>query len=80
MTQDEIIEMAKQTGVLAGYEGEPSLLIIFAKALMGVEREACAEIAESKRHAPHFVLTSMPSQNGTAVDIANLIRARGQAC
>jgi len=43
------------------------------------EREACAEIAESKRHAPHFVLTSMPSQNGTAVDIANLIRARGQA-
>jgi hypothetical protein len=43
------------------------------------EREACAEIAESKRHAPHFMLTSMPSQNGTAVDIANLIRARGQA-
>ena len=46
---------------------------------IALEREACAEIAESKRHAPHFVLTSMPSQNGTAVDIANLIRARGQA-
>jgi len=45
---------------------------------IALEREACAEIAESKRHAPHFVLTSMPSQNGTAVDIANLIRARGQ--
>jgi len=44
---------------------------------IALEREACVEIAESKRHAPHFVLTSMPSQNGTAVDIANLIRARG---
>ena len=42
------------------------------------EREECAEIAESKRHSPYFVLTSMPSQNGTAVDIASLIRARGQ--
>lgn len=40
------------------------------------EREACVRIAESKRHAPNFQLTSMPPQNGTAVDIANAIRAR----
>lgn len=39
MTQDEIIDMASQTGVLAGYAGEPSLLVIFAKAMMDVERE-----------------------------------------
>jgi hypothetical protein len=39
MTQDEVLEMARQTGVLAGYAGEPSLLVIFAKAMMDVERE-----------------------------------------
>jgi hypothetical protein len=47
MTTDEIIEMARQTGVLAGYEGEPSYLIIFAKALMDIEREECALICEN---------------------------------
>ena len=78
MTQDEIIEMARQAGIntdweISAYKNE---LQHFAKLVAEREREACAEIAESKRHAPHFVLTSMPSQNGTAVDIANLIRAR----
>jgi len=79
MTQDEMIELAKQAGwqYAHGDSGfEP--LWEFAKLSAEKEREACAKIAESKRHAPHFVLTSMPSQNGTAVDIANLIRARGK--
>ncbi len=49
------------------------------KSAVRMEREACAQIAESKRYAPHFKLTSIPPQNGTAVDIANLIRARGLA-
>ena len=89
MTQDEIIEMAREVwlsdyGVQAicrGGEVEMDLetLQSFAKLVADHEREKCAEIAESKRHAPHFVLTSMPSQNGTAVDIANLIKARGKA-
>jgi Mg2+ and Co2+ transporter CorA len=43
------------------------------------EREACAEIAEKQRYAMHISLTSSPVQNGTAVGIANAIRARGQA-
>jgi len=92
MTQDEIIEMANKAG-LYFYEfvwTSPTkenlypegvtqeALEAFAKLVAEKEREACAEIAESKRHASHFVLTSMPSQNGTAVDIANLIRAKGQ--
>jgi hypothetical protein len=79
MTQDEMIELAKQAGwqYAHGESGfEP--LWAFAKLVAEKERKACANIAESKRHAPHFVLTSMPSQNGTAVDIANLIRARGK--
>ena len=107
MTQDEIIDMAKQAGLLQSINGmvhthTSKELKAFAKLVaekkvegmvmmtpgefksvcdkaQAEEREACLEIAESKRHAPHFVLTSMPSQNGTAVDIANLIRARGQA-
>ena len=44
MTQDEIIEMARQCGVLAGYEGEPSLLVIFAKGMMDIEREQLISI------------------------------------
>ena len=81
MTQ-EIIEVAKQAGFSIAdgiVTGGVTDIKRFAKLVAEREREACVEIAESKRHAPHFVLTSMPSQNGTAVDIANLIRARGQA-
>jgi len=82
MEQDEINEMVKQAGfhgmLSIGVVMDAKQLEVFAKLVAKKEREACVEIAESKRHAPHFVLTSMPSQNGTAVDIANLIRARGQ--
>ena len=42
------------------------------------EREACAEIAEKQRYAMNISLTSHPAQNGTAVQIANAIRARGE--
>ena len=42
------------------------------------EREACVAIAEKQRYALNICLTSYPSQNGTAVEIANAIRARGQ--
>jgi hypothetical protein len=44
-----------------------------------LEREACAEIAEKQRYAMFISLTSHPAQNGTAVGIANAIRARGEA-
>jgi hypothetical protein len=63
--------MARQTGVLAGYEGEPSLLIIFAKAMMDVEREACVKVCDtlaSDWHEKHHPL-----------ECARQIRARGQA-
>jgi hypothetical protein len=43
------------------------------------EREACAKIAEKQRYAMFISLTSHPAQNGTAVGIANAIRARGEA-
>jgi hypothetical protein len=43
------------------------------------EREACAKVADDCRYEHHISLTSMPPQNGTAVGIANRIRARGEA-
>ena len=85
MTQDEIIEMARQAGLSLASDrpydlhGLQSQLFEFAKLVAAKEREACIAIAESKRHAPNFTLTSMPPQNGTAVDISNAIRARGKA-
>jgi len=75
MTQDEIIEMTRQAG---GFDATPKFLERFAKLVEQHEREACAEIAEKQRYAMHISLTSSPVQNGTAVGIANAIRARGK--
>ncbi len=66
MTQDEIMEIAKNTGVLAGYEGEPSLLIIFAKSIIEVERKACETICDD-----------LWGSNGEIYDAVEAIRARG---
>ena len=54
-------------------------LVKFAKLVAQHEREACTEIAEKQRYAMHISLTSHPPKNGTAVGIANQIRARGEA-
>jgi hypothetical protein len=79
MTQDEIIEMTRQAG-FGNYTFEAlSMFERFAKQVAEHEREACAEIAEKQRYAMNISLTSHPAQNGTAVGIANAIRARGQA-
>jgi len=85
MTQDEIIEMARQSGlhVATDVNWMPVIGLAYAKKLVEVaaqhEREACIEIAEKQRYAMHISLTSHPPQNGTAVGIANQIRARGEA-
>ena len=85
MTQDEIIEMARQSGlhVATDVNWMPVIGLAYAKKLVEVatqhEREACIEIAEKQRYAMHISLTSHPPQNGTAVGIANQIRARGRA-
>ena len=82
MTQKDIIRMAREarmpyfygTWEIANLDG----LERFAALVAAHEREECIAIAENKRHSPNFVLASIPSQNGTAVDIANLIRERGK--
>jgi len=82
MTQEEIIEMAKQSDL--GFLLGDSWLMhheieYFAKLVAEKEREACAEIAEKQRYAMNISLTSHPAQNGPAVGIATQLRARGQA-
>ena len=76
MNRKDIIRMAQETGVMAERVRD---LVNFAALVASAEREACAEIAEKQRYAMHMSLTSHPVQNGTAVGIANAIRARGQA-
>jgi hypothetical protein len=80
--QGEIIEMAQECGLIGmrpHLDGIYSAhLVAFAKLVAAKEREACAEIAEKQRYAMCISLTSHPAQNGTAVGIANTIRARGK--
>jgi hypothetical protein len=73
MKKHEMVALLRSAGV-----DENAVTLAINAWEMGAEdeREECLKIAESKRHAPNFQLTSMPPQNGTAVDIANLIKDR----
>ena len=73
MKKHEMVALLRSAGV-----DENAVTLAINAWEMGVEdeREECLKIAESKRYAPNFQLTSMPPQNGTAVDIANLIKDR----
>ena len=69
---------AKLVAAKAFQNGYEKGVAAFTEAV-NLEREACAEIAEKQRYAMFISLTSHPAQNGTAVGIANDIRARGEA-
>jgi hypothetical protein len=45
MNREEIIKIARQSGVLSGYESE--LFQRFANLVAAAEREACAKVAEN---------------------------------
>lgn len=86
MTDEEILATADACGMMLFGLGLDKAkfefcLLAFAKQIAKLERhherEACAEIAEKQRYAMFISLTSHPAQNGTAVGIANAIRARG---
>jgi len=68
MTQDEIIEMANEAGIIQP-RNVIKTLEAFAKLVAQHEREACSSIASDYAQR----LNSM-----TAVNIADAIRARGQ--
>ena len=69
MTQDEIIEMAREAGLgwAEGLGGMPEFLERFAKLIAQHECEACAKHLESMSNAPDVK------------SYADAIRARGQA-
>ena len=63
MNRDDIIRMAREAGVLSGYESE--LFQRFAALVAAAEREACAKVCED-------------IGNTWALDCADAIRARGE--
>jgi len=69
MTQDEIIEMARQAGIGwgEGLGGMPEFLERFAKLVAQHEREACAKVCEEQYE-----------YYGHDHVFAKAIRARGQ--
>ena len=71
MTQDEIIEMARKSGLtkFVGNYDQSFALIAFAKLVAQHERDECVKVA---------YYYSMHDQD-TPADIADAIRARGQA-
>jgi hypothetical protein len=58
MTREEVMEMAYESGMIAGYEGEPDLLERFAALVAAQEREACKQwfIEDSERFAAQVAL------------------------
>ena len=75
MTQDEIIEMIMQIGGCDRPEDDSPALkmfVTFAKLVAEAEREACAKIVEESSLPDTYSEECLP-------DIANEIRARGQA-
>jgi len=46
MTEEDIIRMAREAGVLSGFEGEPDNLVRFAELVAAAEREACAQVCD----------------------------------
>jgi hypothetical protein len=81
MTQDEIIEMAKQAGFSSAVGKHIALdedLVAFAKLVAQHEREACATVCDSLEEQCEKLL--VPDEKWpTPSDCANIIRARGQA-
>ena len=72
MTQDEIIEMAKQCGIVIGYPKYQDIEA-FAKLVADKEREACAKVCDE------YDVAEDVNTCDTAEWIAIAIRARGQA-
>jgi hypothetical protein len=79
MTQDEIIEMARQAGLTVTYIGDPiglsyAQIAHFAKLVAAKEREACAKVCEEIYTGEEEWCGYCPSPKMCASEI----RARGE--
>ena len=83
MTQDEIIEMAKQAGLLdMEYEigqWEIHEFTTFAKLVAAKEREACAKLVESFQRDHIYTADLAGAIGAIKHKLADAIRARGEA-
>jgi len=71
MTQDEIIEMAREVGlVIDGNQSGFDDLVAFANLVAAKEREACAKLCEEEQEYWGW---------DKVIDAAKIIRARGEA-
>ena len=70
MTQNEIIELARETGMETN-EGFSESVFYFAKLVAAKEREACAKVVEESSLPDTYSQECLP-------DIANEIRAKGE--
>ena len=78
MTQDEIIEMWKNSGDLEILGMPYSKIEAFTKLVAEKEREACANICERTK-ADVITGNAVEAFNYATKYLAKLIRARGQA-
>ena len=76
MTQDEIIEMARQAGIIFGYPAYHDRIEIFAKLVAAKEREICAQICENEAVEKDYFGTDGYM---ALTEAAQVIRARGEA-
>jgi hypothetical protein len=72
MTQEDITRMAREAGFV-GFDGDNGSLRRFAALVAASEREACAKLCD------WYVDSSSDHEAGTAMNIQDAIRARGQA-
>jgi hypothetical protein len=86
MTQDEIIEMARQAKAIPIHKDFNQLALIgienieaFAKLVAQAEREACAKVADELPAPDIYNDTDKSMWDVTCMDCATAIRARGQA-
>ena len=79
MTQDEIIDMARQAGLSnpLWIENDCAIIEAFAKLVAAKEREQCALICIE--HGESFGKKMLLGFQETLGDAAKLIRARGEA-
>ena len=86
MTQDEIIEMARQAGFVVTHIGDPigtnyAMIEAFAKLVAEAEREACAKEAEDSDHVVggRGYYDQLGDADATVRNIVAAIRARRRA-
>ena len=78
MTQDEIIEMARQAHISLVLPASPRALETFAKLVAAKEREACAKMIDELPAPNEYSNTDKSMWEVTCIDCADAIRARGE--